>query len=166
MLNVGFLSMRLFLTINTKPFMMVTFTRLLPLLFLCFFSSALWGQNAKTDAVLAQENRRFELMIKADTAALRAILSDDLVYLHSNALQENKTDHLNALGARKLSYSKMQRENAAVRFYGRTALVNGRLNAAGVLNGNPFDIKLLYTAVYLKKRDRWLLLNWQSTRIP
>lgn len=145
---------------------MVTLKRLFPLLLLFLLSFSLSAQNKTSDAVLAQEQKRFDAMIQGDTLALRAMLADDMIYMHSNALQENKMEHLKAIGAHKLVYQKLQREQASVRLYGKTALVNGHVNAAGILNGNPFDIKLIYTAVYCKKHGRWLLANWQSTRIP
>ena len=145
---------------------MVTCKRLFPLLLACILTAPLFAQQNKIVAVLDQEQKRFEAMMRADTVALRPMLSDDLVYLHSNALQENKQAHLKAIASGKLVYQKLQREQASVRMYGKTALINGRVQAAGILNGNPFDIKLIYTAVYRKSKGRWLLANWQSTRIP
>lgn len=116
--------------------------------------------------VLASESRRFEAMTRADTAALRPMLANELLYVHSNALKENKLEHLLAIASRKLVYEKMDREQADVRFYGKTALVNGTLHVQGVLNGNPFALRLFYTAVYRKKRNLWQLVHWQSTKIP
>lgn len=103
-------------------------------------------------------------MVRRDTILLRQLLADDLVYLHSNALQENKNEHIVAIASGKLVYEKMVREQASVRHYGRTALVNGTVVATGKFNEAPFQARLLYTAVYRKKCGKWLLANWQSTR--
>ncbi|MFN0037503.1 MAG: nuclear transport factor 2 family protein [Saprospiraceae bacterium] len=135
-------------------------------LLLFFATSGLNAQTKNAQTVLAVEARRFEAMTRADTAALRPMLADELVYVHSNALEENKEAHLAAIASRKLVYEKMEREEADVRFYGKTALVNGAVKVRGVLNGNAFEVRLVYSAVYRKKRGEWVLVNWQSTRMP
>jgi len=132
----------------------------------CFFLfSTLQAQNSKAKAVLAAESARFEAMTRADTAALKPMLSEELWYVHSNAITETKQVHLNAIASQKLVYEKMDRESVSVRTYGKTALVNGKLAVRGKLNGNPFELRLLYTAVYRKKHRIWQLVNWQSTKV-
>lgn len=146
--------------------MIVTFRGFL-LAILCFFClQPLSAQSAQAQKVLENESKRFAAMTRADTATLKHLLADELVYIHSNAMVENKPEHLAAIGTRKLVYEKMERESATVRFYGKTALVNGTVKVRGILKGNTFELPLLYLAVYRKKHGTWLLVNWQSTRIP
>lgn len=136
-------------------------------LFLLLIASPFFGlSQSSSSPVLADENRRFDAMTRSDTAALRGLLHDDLVYIHSNALIESKEQHLAAIAAGQLVYQKMTPENVRVRRYAKTALTNGTVQVKGLLNGTPFEVRLTYTAVYLKKRGTWRLLNWQSTRIP
>lgn len=116
--------------------------------------------------VLATEQQRFEAMTRKDTAALKNLLSDDLTYIHSNAMSETKSVHIGSIGAGTLVYEKMTREKVSVRRYGKIAITNGTLKVQGILKGNPFELHLLYTAVYKKHRKHWQLLNWQSTKIP
>lgn len=121
--------------------------------------------SSKDQRVLDTEQRRFELMVKRDTVLLAGMLDKDLVYIHSNGLVESKKQHIQAIAAGRLVYNTMQREEATVRLYGKTALTNGIVHAAGLINGTTFDIRLRYTAVYVYKKGEWLLANWQSTRI-
>ncbi len=94
------------------------------------------------------------------------MLDDSLIYTHSNGLTESKTQHLVSIGSGTIVYHSMRREpGAKVRHYGKTALVNGKVNVSGLLNGKDFKVLLQYSAVYRKKQHSWLLLNWQSTRI-
>jgi ketosteroid isomerase-like protein len=143
---------------------MVTSKKLSLGVWLLFLFSSLNAQSKDASKILSIENLRFAAMMHADTAALRPMLADDLVYIHSNALVERKLEHLAAIGLRKLVYEKMDREAAEVRFYGKTALVNGTIKVQGILNGNAFAVRLLYLAVYRKKRHTWQLVHWQSTR--
>ncbi|MBV6442098.1 MAG: hypothetical protein EPGJADBJ_03797 [Saprospiraceae bacterium] len=136
---------------------------LFSLLFLPLFSLA---QSKCDQKILDTELRRFEAMTRKDTHALRDLLADDLVYIHSNALTENKNEHIANIAAGRLIYEKMTREQALVRRYGKTALTNGVVQVRGILNEKTFEMRLAYTAVYRKKGGGWRLANWQSTRIP
>lgn len=132
---------------------------------MCLYLTA-YGQKHRLQPVLEFELLRFDAMMRADTQALRSMLSDDLHYVHSNALVETKEDHLKAIVAQKLVYKSMKREDARVRLYGKTALVNGTVAVEGKINANDFTVRLLYTAVYRRHGKHWQLVNWQSTRIP
>ena len=136
---------------------------LLLLLALPFFATA---QSGADQQILDTEQRRFDTMVRKDTAALRDLLSDDLVYIHSNTMTESKSAHLTSIGSGKIVYEKMTREQAKVRRYGKTALSNGIVQVKVSLDGKPVELRLMYTATYLKKRGAWRLVNWQSTRIP
>lgn len=126
----------------------------------------IYGQPKTAAVVLSNELIRFDAMIRRDTVELKKLLADDLVYIHSNALQENKLDHLNTIATGKIIYQKLDREEAMVRFYGKTALVTGSIKVKGILHGNPFEVSMLYTSIYRKKKHRWELIHWQSTRRP
>ena len=125
-----------------------------------------WAQSARENEILQTESARFQAMMRADTHALRPMLADDLIYIHSNALKENKQGHLQTIGSGKIVYQSMERENASIRMYGKMAVNCGAIKVKGINSGNPFDLKMLYTAIYKKNRGRWQLHHWQSTRIP
>jgi hypothetical protein len=122
------------------------------------------AQKLRKEHVLNSELTRFRLMTERDTAQLRDYLSEELVYIHSNALKENRDEHIKAISTGKIIYQRMDRKRADVRVYGKTALVNGEIQVAGLLNNTPFDVFMIYTAVYRKKKGEWRLTNWQSTR--
>jgi hypothetical protein len=134
-------------------------------LFLAIQSTAL-AQSGSAQKILDTEQRRFEAMTLKDTSLLDRLLDDRLVYIHSNALTEDKSAHISAISSGYLVYEKMMREQASVRRYGKTALTTGMVRVKGMLNQNPFELRLAYSAVYRKKRGTWKLVNWQSTRVP
>jgi ketosteroid isomerase-like protein len=136
---------------------------------LCFIFTLLqtpfFAQSKTNRVILDAERRRFDAMIRHDTVALRDMLADDMLYIHSNALVETKAQHLSAIASGKLDYRRIERENpATIRRYGKIAVVYGPVKAGGVNQGTVFDVNLLVTAVYQKKKGKWLLVNWQSTR--
>lgn len=146
---------------------MVTF-RFIPI-FLGFILCAdinLYAQTTSKDDVLREEQRRFEAMIQRDTQKLRQMLAEELVYIHSNGLKEGKKDHIQTIASGKIVYQSMMRESVDLRTYGKIAISSGTIKVKGLIQDNPFDVRMLYTAVYKKHKRGWQLLNWQSTRLP
>ena len=142
--------------------------RLLFFLFICLTgtSTNLFGQSGTAAKVLDTEVQRFAAMTRKDTTVLKNYLADDLLYTHSNALTETKAMHLAAIGSGATIYKTITRDpDPVVRVYGKVALTNGSVQVAGVLKGNPFELHLKYSAVYRKQKGKWLLVNWQSTRM-
>lgn len=132
------------------------------LLFLAF-QVAIFAQKT----IAESEDMRFRAQIAQDTATLKQIIADDLVYIHSNALTESKRDFINSVQSGKITYQTMQPEvGRSIRRYGKSGISNGVVRVTGLFQGNPFDVKLKYTAVYRKIRGRWLLVSWQSTGFP
>ena len=125
-----------------------------------------FAQSKTEQKILDTELRRFEAMTRKDTLALRELLADDLVYIHSNTLTESKKEHITNIATGYLIYEKMTREQAKVRRYGKTALSNGVVQVRGILKEKTFEMRLAYTAVYRKKGGTWRLVNWQSTKVP
>lgn len=125
-----------------------------------------FAQTRSEEKVLQTELHRFDAMCRKDTVALQVLLANDLIYVHSNSLKENKKEHISAIATGKTIYEKMTRENARIRIYGKTAVINGNVKVKGILNKTPFEINLLYTAIYRKHKKHWQLVSWQSTRIP
>lgn len=136
---------------------------LIPVLLLLYTASGLFAQSGD---VLKNERQRFSLMTAKDTAALSAMLSDDLLYIHSNGLSETKEDHLKSIVSGSITYLEMTPANqVSVRKFRKIAYTYGDLHVCGIVNGNPFDVAIHYSALYEKRHGRWLLLNWQSTKI-
>jgi ketosteroid isomerase-like protein len=124
------------------------------------------AQSQRKEQILASELTRFRMMTERDTARLRDYLSEDLIYVHSNTMKENREEHISAISTGRIIYQRMDRKQAGVRLYGRTAIVNGEIQVTGLLNNTPFDVFMLYTAVYRKNKGNWQLINWQTTRRP
>jgi len=111
------------------------------------------------------ETMRFQAQVSRDTVALADLLSDDLVYIHSNALIETKADFIRSVSGGGIRYMAMQAEGEPViRQWGRTAISNGIVVVSGIYQGAKFDIRLHYTAVYRKEKSIWKLCSWQSTK--
>lgn len=126
-----------------------------------------------TSSVFAQrspevsEKNRFEAQISRDTMALDNLLSDDLRYVHSNALVETKADFIHSVAGGGIEYLEMRKlSGEPLRRWGKTAFLGGVVAVKGNFKDTPFDVRLRYGSVYRKERGTWKLVTWQSTRIP
>lgn len=128
-------------------------------------ASPVMGQHQSADALEAADRARFEAQIRRDTAALRTLLGDDLVYVHSNALVESKAHFLETVATGRIRYLAMVPLESRYRVFGTTAVGNGTVRVRVQVNGQePVEVGLLFTAVHVQRRGRWELVAWQSTK--
>ncbi len=149
-----------------KPFNLTKLIAVKPAItFLFLFAYA--GILAAQPPVEAVEDDRFRAQVRKDIETLSELLSDDLVYIHSNTLTENKADFLKNIASGKIVYQEIRAVGErSYRYLGRVALSNGTVHVKVLFEGNPFEAQLRYTAVYHKQKNRWLLVSWQSTKVP
>ncbi|TAE41411.1 MAG: nuclear transport factor 2 family protein [Runella slithyformis] len=125
-------------------------------------STATWGQPAVEQAVMNVEKQRFEAQVKKDYAALETLLSDDLVYVHSNGNTDSKVSYIQSIKDGKSQYDEIKSEEMKVRIYGKTAIINGICVVKMPTNPN---LRLRYTDVYVKQKGQWQLVAWQSFKM-
>ena len=111
------------------------------------------------------DQRRFRAMTANDLDTLAALLSADLVYVHSDATSESKEEFLQRLRSGSLRYHSIEPMDIIVRSYGRAAVVTGRakIDVTNAAVRRMLDMR--YTAVDRANGGRWQLVSWQSTRI-
>jgi len=118
-------------------------------------------------AVLADEDARFAAMVSADAAAMAIWFADDLRYVHSTGLVEDRTQLIDSIASGRAKYVAVTpAEREVVRLASDAALVRGRGRFQVAANGVPLDLQIRYLAVYGLQDGRWRLRSWQSLRIP
>ncbi|HRJ31770.1 MAG TPA: nuclear transport factor 2 family protein [Cyclobacteriaceae bacterium] len=133
---------------------------------LIFITHTSTAQTARQKEILDLSQRKFVWLINKQVDSLNLVLDDDLMYIHSNGWAESKQDVLEDLRSGKLVYGDVQIENAQVRLYKNAAIVTGTGKFSGINNGNAFDLRLLYTEVYVFKHKKWLLASRHANRLP
>jgi hypothetical protein len=131
------------------------------------FVSPAWSQKVE-DELLRTEIRRFESMTQNELDVLEQILADDLIYVHSNTKVDNKTQYLADLRAGLVRYNTIKPEDVKVRLYGNGSLgiITGKATVEFTQNNKSTTINLRYTDVYVKRKGKWQMVSWQSTRLP
>lgn len=127
-----------------------------------------WVQAGETSAVAAAlraDTARCGAMMKGDGAALAALMSDELRFVHSDGRIELKADYVRNLMAGDTEYRDV-----------RTSVLETLEPAPGLvviigaqemrkrLGATWSDIKLRYLALWRQEAGTWRMYAWQSMR--
>ena len=116
-------------------------------------------------SILRLEDQRFQAMTEGDLAALDRLIADDLRFVHSNGMVEDKAEFLRKLrdGERRyLLYRALARE---VRQEGGFSFVFGEADAEIARPGGGIRTRMTYTAIY-RNGPEPRLLAWHSVKSP
>ncbi len=118
-----------------------------------------------TAEILRKEDQRFDAMIALDLVTLDRLIADDLRFVHSNGVVEDKAEFLRKLrvGERRyLGYRALTRE---VWLEGGFGFVFGEADARIERPGGGTATRMTYTAIYrLAPSPR--LFAWHSVKSP
>lgn len=124
-----------------------------------------FAQSISQNNLKQLELLRFKAMIEEDTAFLQHVMSDDCIYIHSNGLEETKSEHISNIKTRFIDYQIMDSRELIFRVYEGFAIGNGVVMVTGTYDGQTFTIPLKYTDVYRHTARGWKLVNWQSVKL-
>lgn len=100
-----------------------------------------------------------------DTAVAGRILSDDVVYTHSNGESDNRGSYLELVRSGKLRYFVYDIEDIKVRIFGNTAISHTTAHVKLNNKGAESDGRLRIIHVYVKEGKDWHLVAHQSSRM-
>lgn len=117
--------------------------------------------------IRALEVRRYAAMQAGDVEALGALLSERLVYAHSNATTDSKESYLGTLVDGSLKYLQIHFETETVLEAGPDAAAAlGRMSARVHRYGGEREIAAMTLALWVREGDAWRLLAYQPTSLP
>jgi ketosteroid isomerase-like protein len=140
---------------------------LLPLLLVLSACATATAEGDPEQEVTAAETARFQAMVDKDFATLERLIGDDLHYIHSDGSTDTKEQFIGAIREGVRWYDDITIEELKVRVYGgETAVLNGRatFHRQGP-DGEPANLSLYYTDVYVKRGGEWQMVSWQSLRL-
>lgn len=122
----------------------------------------------------AVEVERYNAFTSNDFAKMSTQFGDDLIYVHSTGSVQSKSDLLAALKAGDLRYRKIQTDLMSIRFYGETAILNGRgvfdVTVKEKNESREISANLIFTAIYVLRGEgvkrNWQLVSWHSVNAP
>ncbi len=125
------------------------------------------GDNAVATAVLAAEEQRLAAMRANDAKALAPFLADDLVYVFSSAIAEDKPGYLMAIDHGTMKYeADLHIRDVEVRAFSDCAVVMGVLDSHIALYGGRHHSVNRFTMLWVRNGAQWQMSTWQSTPVP
>ncbi|MVM41414.1 DUF4440 domain-containing protein [Spirosoma sp. HMF3257] len=121
--------------------------------------------SADEKAVIETEKKRFQAQINADLPMLDQVLSNDLIYTHSNGNIDTKQSYVQSIRDGKTKYTSIDIEEQKVRVYGTTATINGLCMLKAISNGEMLNNHLRYLSVYVRNAGQWQMVAWQSLKL-
>lgn len=120
------------------------------------------AQESAEQSVLKLEELWTEALVKADTAFLDRLYTDDIVYTHTNGTVNTKTEFLDSIKAGKAKYVSVERSDVKVQSHGDTAIVTFR----AVIKVNTATLQSRVVHVFVRQQGQWRMAAYQSTRLP
>jgi hypothetical protein len=113
------------------------------------------------------EAKRLSLMLAGDTAGLADILSDELYYLHSSGIQDNKETLLGKIAKGTIVYRRLDGDpGQVISLDDRSFSVYGAVSMDAIVGSAERRVDYLFLAVWRKEHDNWRLVAMQSTLAP
>ena len=112
------------------------------------------------------EDARYAAQTSNDFAAMAKLFGDDLVYVHSSSVVDDKTSYIESMRSGKTKYRVMKRSETKVRTYGCVALISGAGNFEVTSGGEDRTIPLRFLSVWVKRPAGLQFVSWESTRLP
>ena len=122
-------------------------------------------QEVQEKYLLDLSAKKFNWMIEKQLDSLSIYLDERVLYIHSNGLIQNKEDMLKDFSNGNLTLSVVEIEEAKVRAFGSTAVLTGKGSFSGIINALSFQVKLLYTEVYVYDNYKWKLVSRHANKV-
>lgn len=115
--------------------------------------------------VLAAEMARYDAQTGDDFVAMDRIIGDDLVYIHSSAVVDDKQAYIGSMRSGTVKYRTMRMLDHKVRIYDCLAIMTGTARFEVTVKGDDITVDLRFTEAWAKRGDDLRFVSWQATRI-
>ena len=128
------------------------------------------GLSMTSDAVLQREQLRRDAMLSGDSAALEALLSDALVYVHSTGAHDTRDSYLRKIRDGAMRYLHLELCGLQAQVLPGVALVTGTMQATVLKDGQEKQVRSVFLTVWVPEPfdagSAWRLRAHQGTPLP
>ncbi|MCC7548672.1 MAG: nuclear transport factor 2 family protein [Burkholderiales bacterium] len=112
------------------------------------------------------EDARYAAQTSNDFDAMRRMFADDLVYIHSGAVVDDKDRYIESMRSGSVKYRVMRRSDARVRTFGCLAIITGDADFDVTVKGQEMSVPLRFHSIWARRDGRPQFVSWQATRVP
>jgi ketosteroid isomerase-like protein len=121
--------------------------------------------SAAEDSVRAVEQARAQALLKADTVALSRMVADEFVEISRLGQVRTRADNIRDIASGDLRLTAVRYDSMTVHLYGDVAVLRGIADNTGTFRGFPFNGKIRYTRVFVRRDGRWQAVAMQQTML-
>ena len=118
------------------------------------------------DEALASEDARYAAQMGDDFGAMQKLFGEDLVYIHSSAVVDNKATYTDSMKSGTVKYRVMRRSDVTVRTYGCIAILSGLGNFDVTVKGQDLAVEIRFHSIWAKRDNGLQFISWEATRTP
>lgn len=122
---------------------------------------AVMGENE----ILKLEGSLREAQINSDLNALSSLLSEDLIYIHSNGYVDNYQSYLEKINLGILKYQNIEIETERLMIEEEIVIKHSIMKGTVLVMGANKSIFSRITSLWLPEKGVWKLRSFQSTTI-
>jgi ketosteroid isomerase-like protein len=116
-------------------------------------------------AVLRADQTRLAAMMAGDAAALNRLMSDALVFVHSDGRTESKADYVKNMLAGDTAYTNARTSDVqTLRPSADVVVIIGVQDMRKKLGETWSDVHLRFMAIWRNEGGTWRMFAWQSMR--
>ena len=115
--------------------------------------------------ILKLEGSLREAQINSDLNALSSLLSEDLIYIHSNGYVDNYQSYLEKINLRILKYQNIEIETERLMIEEEIVIKYSIMKGTVLVMGANKSIFSRITSLWLPEKGVWKLRSFQSTTI-
>lgn len=116
--------------------------------------------------VMRAEMQRYDAQTQDDFVAMERIIGDDLVYIHSSSVVDDKQAYIGSMRQGTVKYRTMRLVDSQIRVYDCIAVMTGTARFEVTVKGTDMTVDLRFTEAWAKRGDDLQFVSWQATRIP
>ena len=107
-----------------------------------------------------------QAVVKGDLKFFEKVLAKEFTHTTQSGVFRNREEWLSNHKSGQSNYDALNTDQAAIRFYGDTAIVTARIAPQGRdSRGKPIEGQYRYLRVWAKEEGTWRVVAFQSTRI-
>ena len=132
---------------------------------LCLAAAVVAPAANEEQQVREAERALGRAIVKADAAALDAMLAPELAYTHSDATTDTKAQYMANLANGSMKYESLEQSDFSIRVYGKTAVSRSVVAMKVNRGGRASAFRAQALRVWVKSGGKWRLAAHQTTRL-
>jgi hypothetical protein len=125
------------------------------------------SDELREQAVRDLTQKWLDATVRADADFLDGILTDGYTFTHATtAITDTREEWLESFRSGRRRYKLWQISDVTVQLFPGVAIMHGRGHQEILRDDGLFDLRTIFTNVWIERDGLWKLAIWQATLVP